>query len=58
MDDDTLTPDQISKIIHDLIGFIKFGDHPNTCVMENPHCDCKKGELCKLVSYWTEDSED
>ena len=47
--EDTAYADALTKAIRDVLQFVKLGEYPDSCVVGNPHCDCEKGEYCKVL---------
>jgi hypothetical protein len=40
---------EVSKIILSELHNTKLGTHPDSCIIDNPYCECHKGSRCKLL---------
>ena len=54
----SLAPDQVTEladilkviVAKEFPSDIKKGGYPDTCVLGDPHCDCKKGFRCERLA--------
>lgn len=48
----------IARIVAARLRFTKTGPHPDSCVLHDPHCDCRMGQYCKRLPDTDDESED
>lgn len=46
-------PDSLRRAIHqiveDALRFYHLGEYPDTCIMNNPYCECPANRRCQLL---------